>query len=230
MLSFTQFKDFSEKGIYESSTQLGLDQTKNHLELSGRVIVGNLNIANSKLIKVISKFQNQNWRLKDLNPSYIPLDKINKTSSINEIMQEINAKFSQIDIFLIKEIGKDLYNKLQRNINPIDFTLSNDLGFIPISIMNKLIDLNLIELSDPTKNAIKKLVDEDIEKWFPFELPLSQIPRNFCICDKFSHQIGRTTGEVIDILKYLNLKPENLNNQDIIDELNKFRINIKDPI
>ena len=230
MLSFTQFKDFSEKGIIESSTQLGLDQIKNHLELSGRVIVGNLNDANSKLIKVTSKFQNQNWGLKDLNPSYIPLDKINKTSSINEIMQEINAKFPQIDISLIKEIGKDLYNKLQRNINPIDFTLSNDLGSIPISIMNKLIDLNLIELSDPTKNAIKKLVDEDIEKWLPFELPLSQIPRSFCICDKFGHQIGRTTGEVIDILKDLNLKPENLNNQDIIDELNKFRINIKDPI
>ena len=64
----------------------------------------------------------------------------------------------------------------------------------------------------------------------PFELPLSQIPRNFCIRDKFGHQIGRTTSEVIDILKDLNLKPENLNNQDIIDELNKLRINIKDPI
>ena len=64
----------------------------------------------------------------------------------------------------------------------------------------------------------------------PFELPLSQNPRNFCICNKFGHKIGRTTGEVIDILKDLNLKPENLNNQDIIDELNKFRINIKDPI
>ena len=189
-----------------------------------------MNDVNSKLIKVTSKFQNQNCGLKDLNTSYIPLDKINKTSSINKIMQEINAKYPQIDMSLIKEIDKDLYNKLQRNINPIDLTLSNDLEYIPISIINKLIGLNMIELSDPTKNAIKKLVDEDIEKWLPFELPLSQIPRNFCIRDKFGHQIGRTTSEVIDILKDLNLKPENLNNQDIIDELNKLRINIKDPI
>ncbi|WP_422071119.1 hypothetical protein [Tranquillimonas rosea] len=64
----------------------------------------------------------------------------------------------------MKAKNKELFDKIKRNINPVDNTLSNHLGSLPIGVINELCDEKFADLSIPTLNTIKKLIDEDLER------------------------------------------------------------------
>ena len=130
----------------------------------------------------------------------------------------------------MKAKNKELFDKIKRNINPVDNTLSNHLGSLPIGVINELCDEKFADLSIPTLNTIKKLIDEDLERWSPFELPISQIPKYFWILDKIGNQVGPNIGDVLDQLKEIKLLPEKINDPELMHELKIKGINKEEPI
>mmetsp|Transcript_41119 Transcript_41119/g.47330 ORF Transcript_41119/g.47330 Transcript_41119/m.47330 type:complete len:166 (-) Transcript_41119:2141-2638(-) len=99
------------------------------------------------------------------------------TNSISETARDLNKSIPKIDVDDLRKQDKDLYNKINRHINPITNTLTNDLDSIPIGVINELISKNHLDsLPTPSKNTIKSLLKSDLSRLSPTELPICEIP------------------------------------------------------
>lgn len=208
----------------------GIDKIKNHLELSAKPVILDPEDPLAKVCLATDKFQNQNNGLGSLDPEYTVFDKDNKTRKVRDVLKEINSKLPLINTAELKHKNKELFDKIKRNLNPVDNTLSNDLGSLPIAVIDELCKEKFVDLTGPTKDTIRKLIDKDTERSTPFELPISQIPKHFCMIDKIGNQVGPNIEDLLDKLEDVKLLPKDINDPELMNELEISGLNLNQPI